>query len=167
MEPDFLAGHDFIVAVGDQETRRLWSERIEEAGGTLASAVHPTAWISEHARIGGGTLVHAFAAVLNNADIGRFCVVLRAHGSVGHDVTLGDGVFLGPGCQITGGGRIGDGAFLGAGVVTVPNVRIGACCVVGAGAVVVSDLADGCTAAGNPARRAVGMPASQTPRESK
>jgi acetyltransferase-like isoleucine patch superfamily enzyme len=47
---------------------------------------------------------------------------------------------------------VGDRAWIGAAAVVIPNIRIGAGATVGAGAVVVTDVPDGVTVVGNPAR---------------
>jgi acetyltransferase-like isoleucine patch superfamily enzyme len=48
--------------------------------------------------------------------------------------------------------NIGDDALIGAGAIILPGVKVGNRTTVGAGAVVLSDVPDGVTAKGIPAR---------------
>ena len=81
-------------------------------------------------------------------------------------VTLGSGVFLGPGVVFTDdphpacpryldcvrGATIEDLVSIGGGSTILPGVRIGARALVGAGSVVTKDVEPGMVVAGNPAR---------------
>jgi acetyltransferase-like isoleucine patch superfamily enzyme len=82
-------------------------------------------------------------------------------------VDIGNDVFISPGVVTTTdsamgaegwdptrmyGPRIGSGARVGAGAVILPRVRIGRNAVVAAGSVVTTDVADGATVVGVPAR---------------
>lgn len=95
--------------------------------------------IGNHTRIGAGLyLPHGNVVIDGIVQIGRQCVIapwvtIGVNGSVAGP-TIGDNVFIGTGAKILGGVRIGDG------------VRIGA------NAVVLSDVPDGVTVAGVPAR---------------
>ena len=57
-----------------------------------------------------------------------------------------------PGATVSGTVTMGEGAMMGAGSTVIQNRTIGAWVTVGAGAVVVTDLPDGVTAIGVPAR---------------
>jgi serine O-acetyltransferase len=88
--------------------------------------------LSVHTRVGPGLkLTHGWGAVISpHAVLGRGVVVM--HGAtVGgvadrHFPTIGDGVFLGPGCAVLGGVVVGDGAVIGAGCVVTGDVAAGA-----------------------------------------
>jgi acetyltransferase-like isoleucine patch superfamily enzyme len=68
-----------------------------------------------------------------------------------HDTSDSSASVLGQG-RVSRGVTIGAGAWLGAGVKVLDGVRIGDRAIVGAGAVVRSDVPDGATAVGIPAR---------------
>jgi acetyltransferase-like isoleucine patch superfamily enzyme len=72
--------------------------------------------------------------------------------SVSHDCRIGDYVTVSPGVTVCGNVTIGEGTMMGAASTVIQNRTIGAWVTVGAGAAVVSDLADGVTAVGVPAR---------------
>jgi serine O-acetyltransferase len=95
--------------------------------------------IGRHAQFGPGfVLIHSIGVVINGAVRGGSNVKIEHLVTIGaeRDVSpvLGDNVFLGAGAKIIGGVTIGS------------NVKIGA------NAVVVSDLPDGVTAVGVPAK---------------
>jgi acetyltransferase-like isoleucine patch superfamily enzyme len=65
---------------------------------------------------------------------------------------IGAFVHIAPGTHLAGNVEIGAHSMLGVGASVVPGVRIGAGATVGAGAVVISDIPDGRTVVGVPAR---------------
>ena len=72
--------------------------------------------------------------------------------TIGHDCTIEDYVFIGPGAHICGGVTIEEGAFIGAGAVIKQCVKVGRWSIVGAGAVVVKDVKANTTVVGVPAK---------------
>ena len=116
--------------------------------------------------IGAGTEIAAFVEIGDDARIGRKCKI-GAFVFIPPCVTIGDGVFVGPGAVFTNDKYppsprgewlrtfIRDGAVIGARAVTLPGVTIGEGAVIGAGAVVTKDVPAGETWVGNPARRIV------------
>lgn len=125
-----------------------------EALGLLpaAAAVHPAAVVATTAEIGPGGIVNPGAVIEPFARIGVRAMI-HAGAVVCHDSRLGDGVAVSPGARLCGWVRLGDGAVVYAGATVLPRVRIGAGATVGAGAVVISDVPDGTTVVGVPARR--------------
>ena len=95
--------------------------------------------IGRHAQFGPGfVLVHSIGVVINGAVRGGSNI------KVEHLVTIGAERDVSP--------LLGDNVFLGAGAKIIGGVRIGSNVKVGANAVVVSDLPDGVTAVGVPAK---------------
>ena len=109
-----------VVAIGDNARRREVCERALAAGFTLATVIHPRAWVSPHARIGAGSLVMAGAIVGTEALLGTG-VVVNAAAVVDHHARVGDYGHLGIGALMAGGSvlppqaRLGEGAVLLAG----------------------------------------------------
>jgi sugar O-acyltransferase (sialic acid O-acetyltransferase NeuD family) len=155
-------GRPCLVALGDPARRVTWMRRVESAGGSLATVIHPDARISPSARLGRGSFVNAFATIFPGARLGAGALVDN-HASVGVDDLLGEGVFVGPGCQVNSRVRLGDRVYLGAGAVLIPGVEVGDRTVVGAGATVTRSLPADRIAAGTPARplRALAPPPAQ------
>ena len=147
----FLNGNSFAVSMGPQAARRRLALKLIEGGADLPSLVHPSCVVSDHARIGPGSILVPGAIVNCNASIGRYCIV-NAGATIEHDSVLHDGTLISPGVHFGGGTVCGEGAFVGIGACTIAGIRIGKAAVVGAGSVVIKDVPDNDVVAGNPAK---------------
>ena len=136
-----------IVAMGDNNTRLNLLNDLHN----VATVVHPSATVSESVSLGRGTVVFANAAVNPDTVIGRGCVI-NTGATVDHDCVLEDGVHISPGANIGGGVTIGCCSWIGIGASVKHGITIGKNVVVGAGAAVVSDIPDGITVVGVPAK---------------
>ena len=95
--------------------------------------------IGRNATFGPGfVLVHSYGVVINSSVKGGSGVKLE------HQVTIGAEKERAP--------VLGDNVFVGAGAKVLGSVRVGSDTKIGANAVVVSDVPDGATAVGVPAR---------------
>lgn len=145
------------VAVGDNATRarivKKWTERGRRFTPPvgLATVVSRFAMLSTSASLAEGAQVLPGAVVNAATTIGRAAIV-NTNASVDHDGSVGEFAHVAPGCAIGGGVTIGEGAFLGIGARVLPGRTIGAWSTVGAGAVVTSDVPEGATVVGVPAR---------------
>ena len=152
LDPLTLSSFDAaLVAFGAASIRLVWMEKLSTMGYTLPAFVHPTAWVSPSAQIGSGSVVLAQAAVQAQAVIGPG-VILNTGCSVDHDCQLAAGVHVCPGGRLAGEVKVGTRSLIGIGASVIQRVDIGANVTVGAGAAVTSDLPDGVTAVGVPAR---------------
>jgi sugar O-acyltransferase (sialic acid O-acetyltransferase NeuD family) len=141
----------YIVAIGDNRTRREKYNLHLQAGYTPVTVIHPSAIISPSVRIGKGTTVLANVVINPDASIGDN-VVLYTSCTIDHECDISDHSYISPGCNICGRVRIGVGAMLGAGAVVLPGLSIGQWTIVGAGAVVTDDVPGNVTVVGVPAR---------------
>jgi len=107
-----------------------------EASNVLQVSIHPSA------RIGSSVyLDHATGIVIGaNVAIGDEAIILQ-NVSIGRNGELP-----------TRSPRIGRNVYVGAGATILGDISVGDCAKIGAGTVVTSDVPDGCTAVGNPAR---------------
>lgn len=95
--------------------------------------------IPRHTRIGKGLyighsmslIVHPLTIIGENCNLSQFTTIGSNNGI---PASIGNNVYIGPGCSI------------------VENVKIGDNVIIGAGSVVVKDVPNNCTAAGNPAK---------------
>ena len=140
-----------LVAIGNAAVRLQWLPRLAAAGYELPVVIHPTASVSPSAKLAFGSVVFAQTVIQAQVLIGRGAI-LNTGSSVDHDTQLGDGVHICPGARLAGEVRVGDRSWIGIGSSVIQQIRIGDDVIVGAGAAVVSDLPNGVTALGVPAR---------------
>ena len=140
-----------FVAIGPNQLRDRLAASAVAAGLSLISAISPHAIISPSANIGGGVAVMP-GAIINAAVHVEDLAIINTGACVDHDCVIGRAAHVGPQCGLAGNVEVGDRTLLGVGCSVVPGARIGRDAIVGAGAVVVSDLPDGVTAVGIPAR---------------
>lgn len=141
-----------IFAFGGLRTRRDWVERIRLPESRWATIIHPMACVSPKAVLGAGVVVLARAIVQTGAVVGRHAII-NSGAIVEHDVCVGDFAHVAPGAVVGGGCHIGDEAFVGLGSRVRSHISVGNASTVGAGSVVVTDIPDGETVVGVPARR--------------
>lgn len=130
---------EFFVAIGNAGIREALQKKLEYAGGTPVTLVHPDAVIGDEVRIGAGSVIMAGAVINPGTVIGGGCII-NTSSSVDHDCMLGDYVHIAVGAHVAGNVVIGNAAWIGAGATISNNLRICDRCVIGAGAVVVSDI---------------------------
>ncbi|MFG6158410.1 acetyltransferase [Halomonas sp. 1390] len=140
-----------VVAIGDNRTRDARLEALFRQGASLATLVHPRAVVSPFARLSPGCVVVGGAVINAFATLARGCIVNTAS-TVDHDCRLANAVHVAPGGHLAGEVSVGAFSWLGVGAVVRQGLCLGEDVMVGAGAVVVSDVADGQTVVGVPAR---------------
>jgi len=152
---DLLNSHDdfagIAVAIGHNRIRLNKIQQFLEAGLTLPALVHPYAYVARNVQINAGTVIFAGAVVQAGCVIGLGSIV-NTGATVDHDCSLAAGVHICPGTHLAGGVRVGECSWIGIGSVAKQYLTIGSDVTVGAGAVCISDVPDGVTVVGNPAR---------------
>ncbi|MDA3833516.1 MAG: NeuD/PglB/VioB family sugar acetyltransferase [Spirochaetales bacterium] len=143
----------FLVAIGgDKGKDRVEIQEYLESYGLVALlARHPTAFIADNVRIGGGSQVLANSSVCVETIIGRGCII-NTGTIVDHECRIDDGVHVCPGAHLAGCVDVGRYSTIGTGAVILPRVRLGQGVIVGAGAVVIEDVLPYTVVAGNPGR---------------
>ena len=115
-----------IVAITDNKDRLRVANSIRALGGQFATAVHPSAYVSEEAAVGGGCVVAAGAVIHPNSTVGSHCY-LGPHSLVDRDAQVGAGAWVSAGATVGTGGSIGARSVLG------QNAGVGRKAVVGDG----------------------------------
>ncbi len=141
----------FVCALGSIEFKKKYVNIILEKGGKFTNIIHPTAVISNLAKIGTGFIISAFSYVSCNVTIGDF-VTIQTHTGIGHDGVVKDWavinayVFLGGFCEV------GEGTFVGPGAKVIPYKKLGDYSTVGIGSVVMKNVKPNVTVFGSPAK---------------
>jgi sugar O-acyltransferase (sialic acid O-acetyltransferase NeuD family) len=141
-----------IVGVGDPLVRSKLQKKVQDAGLTIISVVHPTATVCSGVVFGEGTVIMPQAVVGVDTVLGDGCII-NTDATVDHDSTIGDFAHISPGAHLAGEVSIGANTQVGIGSSVKEGVKIGSNSIIGAGSTVVSDIEDGCTAFGTPAKK--------------
>lgn len=136
------------LGLGRNDARQKVARYVPER--LLPALVHPTAYVSETATLGAGSVVLPRAVVHTDARVGA-AVIVNSGAVIEHDCVLDAAVHVSPGAILCGGVTVGERSWIGAGAVIIPLRKIGCSSMVGAGAVVLRDVSDGATVVGNPA----------------
>ena len=137
-----------VLGIGSNRARQAIARRLP---ARYASVVHPAAVVHPSVTIGVGTVVFAGAVIQPDTLIGEH-VIVNTSASIDHDNRIGAFAHIGPGTHLSGTVTVGEGTLLGIGSAVVPGMSIGEWATVGAGSAVVSDVPDGITVAGCPAK---------------
>lgn len=113
--PAYVEKAEFIITVGhikNNSVRKKIAERIEKAGGKLATIVASDAYVSKYATVGEGTVIMHKAFVNADAKVGRNCII-NTMVNIEHDAVIGDFCHISTGVMVNGGVNIGDDTFVG------------------------------------------------------
>ena len=131
----------FFVAIGNNEIRKLVSEKLTAKNAEIVSLVHSSAIISESVAIGKGTIIMPGVIVNANTKIGEGCI-LNTGSSVDHDNIIGDFCHISPKACLCGTVKTGNNVWICAGATVINNINICDNTVIGAGAVVIKDITE-------------------------
>lgn len=144
-------GKSAVVCVGDPLIRQRVYKELSAIGMKLQSIIHPTASVSNSAKIGSGCIVSPFVYVGPFSRVADN-VSLNVHAVVGHDAVVQNSAVLSPGACVNGHTSCGIASFLGAGAIVLPHVTLGNYSKLSAGSVLKDDTGDGFVLHGNPAK---------------
>ena len=97
-----------IIGIGSNEVRKRIVSQVKHGFTTI---VHPTAYISETAIIGEGTVVLANAVIQAGAKVGEHCII-NANVTIDHDAIIEDFVCSYPSSYVAGFARVQEGKTL-------------------------------------------------------
>jgi len=143
----------FCVCIGNPygRARIKLHHELEEEGLTPITLAHPTAFISQNAKIGVGSQIMAGSIIGPEVELGQDCII-NTNANVDHESFLESGVEIAPGATLCGLVNVGVNGWVGAGATVLPRIQIGSDAIVGAGAVVTKNVERGQTVVGIPAK---------------
>jgi len=129
----------FHIAIGDNVARgRLFNE-LKNLRYEVVSLIHPSAVISENAKIGKGCFIGP-NAIINNGSVINDAAIINSGAIIDHDNIIGFSTHIAPGAKTAGRVVISDFAFIGIGSTILPDIFIGSGALVGAGSTVVKNV---------------------------
>ena len=140
-----------VGSAGNTAGRQAVFENYKKAGFDFLQIVTETANIADSAVLVEGVQVLAGAIVNTEAFVGDNTII-NTGAIVEHHSQIGVNCHVATGAVICGDVTVGDGTHIGAGATIIQGITIGAKCIIGAGAVVITDVPDGHTAVGVPAK---------------
>ncbi|QIE24849.1 acetyltransferase [Caballeronia sp. SBC2] len=140
-----------FIAIGSNRVRARLATIATGLGYELVNAISPSAVISSTVSFGSGVAVMAGAVINAEAFVDSLAIV-NTGATVDHDCRIGHAAHIAPQCGLAGCVSVGAQSFLGIGARVIPDKVIGSHVIVGAGGVVISDIGDGLTVVGVPAR---------------
>jgi sugar O-acyltransferase (sialic acid O-acetyltransferase NeuD family) len=131
-----------LLGIGIPRVRRQVAEQLEARGARFLTLIHPTAIVSDTAKIGTGTIICPYAIASDSVRLGQF-VLVNYHASLGHDARAGDFAVLSPYATLGGYAAVSRDVFLGLHAAVGPQRRVGVGSVVVANSCVLSDVPEG------------------------
>lgn len=144
---------EVVNALGSTKSlglRRKLYDQATSKGFTVASVIHPRAFIDPSAVLGTGVQILVGAIINAGTRVGSNSII-NSGAIVEHDTVVGDHSHIAPGAVLGGSVVVGSECHVGLGSRVIQEVEIGSGGVVGAGAVVLHDVAPHTTVVGVPA----------------
>lgn len=153
--PYYVDKAEFIITVGQIKSsfiRRKVAERIEIAGGRLATIIAPDAYVSKYAIVGEGSIIMHRAFLGAEAKVGKN-VIINTLTNLGHEVIVDDFCHLSTGVMVCGNVHIGKDVFIGSQSVVNQGVTIANNTIIGSLTCVNKSITESGTYVGSPAKR--------------
>jgi UDP-perosamine 4-acetyltransferase len=130
---------DFFLAIGSNELRRIWWDKVKNMGFSTPNLISPYAHIDRFAVLGLGNIVCAGAFIGPGAKLGNNNLI-NTGAIIEHEVLVGSHCHFAPSSTIAGRSIIHDECFIGVGSTVIHSKTVAAKTILGAGAVLVDDI---------------------------
>ena len=148
----YIDDSEFIIALGNNLTRKLLQMKLESEGAKFAVLIHPAAILGTDVSICSGSVIMAGVVINSSTTVGKGCIINTAC-SLDHDNVIEDFVHISPGTHLAGTVKVCEETWIGIGSTISNNVTVCGGCIVGAGSVIIRDISEPGTYIGVPARR--------------
>lgn len=145
---------ELINAIGstsNTEHRKKVFDNFKSKHFIFTNVIHPQAVVADTVELGegiqimAGVVIQPFVKIADNT-------IINTSSSIDHDCHIGNHCHIVPGVNISGFVTIGDSTHVGTGATIIQNINIGSNVLIGAGSVVLTDIRNGRTAYGIPAK---------------
>ncbi|OLS38881.1 hypothetical protein BTR22_04310 [Alkalihalophilus pseudofirmus] len=138
-----------VIAIADGEVRKQISRKLNTL--RWVNLIHPSATISDYAKIGKGNIICAGVVINPDFQMGNHSHI-NIGSTIGHDVSMLDYVTVMPGSRISGNVTLKSNSMVGTGSIIIQGLTIEENVVLGAGAVVTKNTESNSLYVGIPAR---------------
>jgi sugar O-acyltransferase (sialic acid O-acetyltransferase NeuD family) len=132
---------NYIIGIAGLEHRFKIVERFKAEGAVFLTFVHCSAYISDSAKIGEGSIIGPNVNLGPNVRIGEFTLI-NARCSIAHDTIIGDFNFISPNVCLSGATEVGHGNLFGINSATIPSIKVGNNNKIAAGMVLDQNIGD-------------------------
>ncbi len=129
----------FFVAIGNNLKRKEKIQLLLQKKLNVINLIHPSAVISESAKLQKGIAIMANATINANTKI-NLGSIINTSAIIDHDCEIGSYVHICPGVKLAGNVKVGDLTWIGIGSTVIENIIIENEVTVGAGGVVINNL---------------------------
>lgn len=142
-----------ILAMGNPIIKRTLAQQLQQLGVEFPVLVHPSIQLGDSStiKIGKGSILTAGSILTTEITIGEH-VLINLNCTIGHDTTIGSYTSLMCGINVAGEVTCGQSVLIGSGANIRNRIVLGDECTVGMGAAVISNVANGSTVVGVPAK---------------
>lgn len=143
---------DYYLGISDPILKRKFFEQLSAIGWNPLQFISKHSIVSAHSHIGQGVVICPFTTISPLSVLGKFTTI-NCHSGVGHHSKIGDFSTLLGGNSVNGHVIVGENCTLGCGAQILPKRKISNNATIGIGSIVVSNVKDGQTVFGNPAKK--------------
>ena len=129
----------YFVGIGDSKIREKFTLKLQSLNASLATLIHPTAYISQYHSMGEGTIVMPHVVINTNAQVGSG-VIINSGSIVEHDNQISDYAHISPGVTLSGNVLIGKHTWIGSGSIIINNIDVSSDVFIGAHSLVNKDI---------------------------
>jgi sugar O-acyltransferase (sialic acid O-acetyltransferase NeuD family) len=140
-----------ILRIDGQQERIDMFESFALPDKSLATVVHPTAYVAPTVELGPGVVIMPKVTVSPGVVFGKGCLIMVA-ATIGHDSRLGKYCHVAAQACVGARVKLGDGVHIGMNATVGENITIGTNAALGMGAVLTKDVGHGEVWVGNPAK---------------